>query len=84
MTQRQYNSGILQKSYHDFVSNHNDGIDKYLHDAVYPVIGFKSLSAELQNIGTLRNSMTAELQNIGMLGETTRGLNDRAMELFCE
>lgn len=43
--------------------NHNDGIDKYLHDAVYPVIGFKSLSAEIQNIG--------------MLGETTRHLNDR-------
>ena len=63
MTQRQYNSGILQKSYHDFVSNHNDGIDKYLHDAVYPVIGFKSLSAEIQNTG--------------MLGETTRHLNDR-------
>ena len=60
MTQRQYNSGILQKSYHDFVSNHNDGIDKYLHDAIYPVIGFKSLSAEIQNIGTLRNSKTPE------------------------
>ena len=50
--------------------NHNDGIDKYLHDAVYPVIGFKSLSAEIQNTG--------------MLGETTRHLNDRRMELFCE
>ena len=43
--------------------NHNDGIDKYLHDAVYPVIGFKSLSAEIQNIG--------------ILGETTRHLDDR-------
>ena len=50
--------------------NHNDGIDKYLHDAVYPVIGFKSLSAEIQNIG--------------MLGETSRHLDDRRMELFCE
>ena len=48
----------------------NDGIDKYLHDAVYPVIGFKSLSAEIQNIG--------------ILGETTRHLNVRRMELFCE
>ena len=43
--------------------NLNDGIDKYLHDAVYPVIGFKSLSAETQDIG--------------MLGETTRHLDDR-------
>ena len=57
MTQRQYNSGILQKSYHDFISNHSDGIDKRLHDAVYPVIGF-TLSAEIQHIGTLRNSKT--------------------------
>ena len=63
MTQRQYNSVILQKSYHDFIYNHNDGIDKYLHDAVYPVIGFKSLSAEIHNFG--------------MLGESTRHLNDR-------
>ena len=70
MTQRQYNSEILQKSYHDFISNHSDGIDKRLHDAVYPVIGFKSLSAEIQNIG--------------MHEETTRYLNDRRMELFCE
>ena len=60
MTQRQYNSGILQKSYHDFIFKPNDGIDKYLHDAIYPVIGFKSLSAEIQNIGTLRNSKTSE------------------------
>ena len=70
MTQRQYNSGILQKSYHDFISNHSDGIDKHLHDAVYPVIVIKSLSAEIQNIG--------------MLGETTRHQNDRRVELFCE
>ncbi|MCI6477691.1 MAG: hypothetical protein MSA32_07055 [Bacteroidales bacterium] len=51
-------------------NNHNDGIDKYLHDAVYPVIGFKSLSSEIQDIG--------------MLGETTLHLNVRRMELFCE
>ena len=68
MTQRQYNSGILQKSYHDFVSNHNDGIDKYLHDAVYPVIGFKSLSAEIQDIGMLRGDYaTPECQENGII-----------------
>ena len=43
--------------------NHNDGIDSIMQILVYPVIGFKSLSAEIQNIG--------------MLGETTRHLNDR-------
>ena len=44
-------------------SNHNDGIDSIMQILVYPVIGFKSLSSEIQIIG--------------MHGETTLYLDDR-------